>query len=274
MDVNNGGARISPDGKRVAYVLLDSNSGKADIWIYDIASGNRTRLTIDPVLSQFPVWSHDGTKIAYSSTRSGKPVTYVKSANGMGLEQKLWEPAFSATPNDWTFDSKTLIEQDRSQAGAKARLLMVPADGKGEPTTLLEVPGANVVSSRLSADNRWIAYQSDETGRYEVYVSAFPKPAGRLQISQAGGRLPTWRTDGKELYYLDPDGKLMAAELRENNGSLQVAASRVLFSIKMTTGNGYDAFPDGKKFLTSTVTTGETPAPLNLVINWVAELKK
>ena len=274
MDVNNGGARISPDGKRVAYVLLDSNSGKADIWIYDIASGNRARLTIDPVLSQFPVWSHDSTKIAYSSTRSGKPVTYVKSANGMGLEQKLWEPAFSATPNDWTFDSKTLIEQDRSQVGAKARLLMAPADGKGEPSTLLEVPGANIVSSRLSADNRWIAYQSDETGRYEVYVSAFPKPAGRLQISQAGGRLPTWRTDGKELYYLDPDGKLMAAELRENNGSLRVAASRVLFSIKMTTGNGYDAFPDGKKFLTSTVTTGETPAPLNLVINWAAELKK
>jgi eukaryotic-like serine/threonine-protein kinase len=274
MDVNNGGARISPDGKRVAYVLLDANSGKADIWIYDIASGNRTRLTIDPVLSQFPVWSHDSTKIAYSSTRSGKPVTYVKSANGMGLEQKLWEPAFSATPNDWTLDSKTLTEQDRAQAGAKARLLMVPADGKGEPTTLLEVPGANVVNSRLSADNRWIAYQSDETGRYEVYVSAFPKPAGRLQISQAGGRLPTWRMDGKELYYLDPDGKLMAAELHENNGSLQVAASRVLFSIKMTTGNGYDAFPDGKKFLTSTVTTGETPAPLSLVLNWTAELKK
>jgi len=274
MDINNGGARISPDGKRLAYVLQDASSGKADIWIYDIASRNRTRLTIDPVVSQFPVWSHDCAKIAYSSTRSGKPVTYVKSANGMGLEQKLWEPNFSATPNDWTLDSKTLIEQDRSQAGAKSRLLMVPADGKAEPTELLEVPGANVVFSRLSADNRWIAYQSDETGRYEVYVSGFPKPAGRLQISQAGGRLPTWRTDGNELYYLDPDGKLMAAELRENDGSLKVAASRVLFSIKMTTGNGYDAFPDGKKFLTSTVTTGETPAPLNLVLNWTAELKK
>jgi eukaryotic-like serine/threonine-protein kinase len=274
MDINNGGARISPDGKRLAYVLQDANSGKADIWIYDIASRNRTRLTIDPVVSQFPVWSHDSAKIAYSSTRSGKPVTYVKSANGMGLEQKIWEPDFSATPNDWTLDSRTLIEQGREQAGAKARLLMVPADGRGEPTTLLEVPGANVIFSRLSADNRWIAYQADETGRYEVYVSTFPKPAGRLQISQAGGRLPTWRADGKELYYLDPNGKVMAAELQENNGSLQVAASRVLFSMKMTTGNGYDVFPDGKKFLTSTVTTGETPAPLNLVTNWAAELKK
>lgn len=85
---------------------------------------------------------------------------------------------------------------------------MVPTDGKGEPATLLEVPGANVGYPRLSADNRWIAYQSDESGKYEVYVSAFPKPSGRLQISPAGERFPTWRGDGKELYYLDRDGKV------------------------------------------------------------------
>ncbi len=275
LDANSGGARISPDGKRVAYTLLDANGGKSDIWIHDIVSGNRNRLTIDQVRSQFPVWSHDGAKIAYGSTRSGKPVIYVKSVNGMGLEQKIWEPAFSGTANDWTLDSKTLIVQDRSQAGAKARLLMVRADGKGESTTLLEVLGANVVSARLSADNRWIAYQSDESGKYEVYVSAFPKPAGRLQISLAGGRLPTWRRDGKELYYLDPDGKVIAAELKENNGSLQVAAIRALFPIKATTaGDSYDVFPDGKKFLTNTITTEETPEPLSLVLNWAAELKK
>jgi Tol biopolymer transport system component len=151
------------------------------------------------------------------------------SVNGMGLEQKLLEPAFSGTANDWTLDSKTLIVQDRAQAGGKARLLMVRADGKGESTTLLEVPGANVVSARLSADNRWIAYQSDESGKYEVYVSAFPKPVGGLQISLAGGRLPTWRTDGKELYYLDPDGKVTAVALKESNGSLQVAAIALCF---------------------------------------------
>jgi Tol biopolymer transport system component len=197
------------------------------------------------------------------------------SVNGMGLEQKLLEPAFSGTANDWTLDSKTLIVQDRAQAGGKARLLMVRADGKGESTTLLEVPGANVVSARLSADNRWIAYQSDESGKYEVYVSAFPKPVGGLQISLAGGRLPTWRTDGKELYYLDPDGKVTAVALKESNGSLQVAAIRALFPINATSGgDSYDVFPDGKKFLTNTVTTEETPGPLSLVLNWTAELKR
>ena len=274
-DANSGGSRVSPDGKRVAYALLDLNSGKADIWIHDIDSGSRTRLTTDPVGSEFPVWSHDSAQIAYSSIRSGKPVLYVKSVNGMGLEQKIWEPSFFGTANDWTLDSRTLIVQDRSQAGAKTRLRMVRADGKGESTTLLEVPGANVVSARLSADNRWIAYQSDESGKYEVYVSAFPKPAGRLQISQAGGRLPTWRKDGKELYYLDPDGKVTVVALKESNGSLQVAAIRALFPINATSGGGsYDVFPDGKKFLTNTINTEETPAPLSLVLNWTEELKK
>jgi len=273
--MNSGGSRVSPEGTRVAYALMDMNRAKADIWIQDTDSGGRTRLTTDPVGSQFPVWSPDGTQIAYDSIRSGKPVLYIKSVNGMGLEQKIWEPAFSCTANDWTIDSKTLIVQDRSQVGGKARLLTVRADGKGEPTTLLEVPGANIGSARLSPDNRWIAYQSDESGKYEVYVSAFPKPAGGLQISLAGGRLPTWRRDGKELYYLDPDGKLTAAELRESKGSLQVAAIRALFSINATTGaDSYDVFPDGKKFLTNTVTTLETPAPLSLVLNWTAELKK
>ena len=274
-DANSGTSRVSPDGKRVAYALMDMNRGKADIWIHDIDSESRTRLTTDPVGSVFPVWSHDSAQIAYSSIRSGKPVLYVKSVNGMGLEQKIWEPAFFGTANDWTLDSKTLIVQDRSQAGAKPRLLMVRADGKGESTTLLEVPGANAVSARLSADNRWIAYQSDESGKFEVYVSAFPKPAGRLQISQAGGRLPTWRRDGKELYYLDPDGKVTAVALKESNGSLQVAAIRALFPINATSGgDSYDVFPDGKKFLANTINTEETPAPLNLVLNWTAELKK
>jgi hypothetical protein len=108
-----------------------------------------------------------------------------------------------------------------------------------------------------------------------VYVSAFPKPAGRLQISQAGGRLPTWRRDGKELHYLDPDGKVTAVALKESNGSLQVAAIRALFPINATSGgDSYDVFPDGKRFLTNAINTEETPAPLSLVLNWTAELKK
>jgi Tol biopolymer transport system component len=118
---------------------------------------------------------------------------------------------------------------DHVPSTGRFRLVLLPIKDKAEPTTLLEVTGASVRAARLSADGRWLAYQSDESGKYEVYVSPFPNPVGRLQISLAGGRFPTWRQDGKELYYLAPDGNLMAAELKENNGSLQVARLRTLF---------------------------------------------
>jgi eukaryotic-like serine/threonine-protein kinase len=264
--------RVSPDGKRVAYSLIDANSGKADIWIHDIASGNRTRLTVDPVGSEYPAWSRDGEQIAFVSTRSGKYVTYVKPANGMGVEKKVWEAALVGILGDWTLDGNALIVEDRSPASGKSHLLLVPTDGQGHPSTLLEVEGANVYDPRLSADGRWLAYDSDESGKYEVYVSAFPKPAGSLQISLAGGGIPTWRRDGKELYYAAPDGNLMAAELNESNGSLQVASRRALFPLKAGFA-AYDAFPDGKKFLVDTITKEDTPTPLSLVSNWAAELK-
>ena len=267
--------RISPDGKRVAYMLIDATSGKADIWIHDIGSINRTRLTVDPQRSSTPVWSHDGAKIAYFSTRSGKPVIYVKSADGMGVEQKLWEPPLAARPNDWTLDSKTLIVQERSSGTGKDRLVLVTADGNGQTTALIELAGANVAYARLSPDGHWIAYESDESGKSEIYVSSFPRVAGRLQISLAGGRYPTWRRDGKELYYLAEDGNLTAAEVRQINGSPQVVARRTLFQTHATNFNdSYDPFPDGKKFLVDTVTTTETQTPLSLVLNWPAELKK
>ena len=269
------GARLSPDGKRVAFSLIDVKTGRADIWIHEIASGNRTRITTDPVRSQTPIWSRDGTRIAYTSTRFGKWDTYVKPSNGMGVEQKIFEPVIVAFANDWTLDSKTLILQDRVPSNGKTRLALLPLDGHGEATPLLEVPGANVTNARLSGDGRWIAYQCDESGNYEVYVSPFPKAVERLQVSLAGGRIPAWRSDGKELYYLDPGGNLTAAELKENNGALQVTARRVLFSIKtMSPNDSYDAFPDGKRFLENTIITEETPAPLSLVQNWAAELKK
>jgi len=267
--------RISPDSKRVAVSLIDPHTGKADIWIYDLALGSRSRLTVDPTRAMQPVWSRDGTAVAYDSLRSGQPAVYLKPSDGMGEERELWEPPLGAAVNDWTLDSKTLILQERSQASGKYRLLLFPADGKAGPAPLLELQGANIRSAQLSADGHWIAYESDESGKFEIYVSPFPKPVGRLQLSVAGGREPHWRRDGRQLYYLEPDGKLQAAELKEINGSLQAVALRTLFQTKATAPTGsFDVFPDGKKFLFDTISTVETPTPLSLVLNWTVELKK
>jgi len=268
--------RFSPDVKRLAYHLIDTSNGKADVWIQDLASGSRIRLTVDPTRSMRPVWSRDGTQVAYYSIRSGKPAVYIKAANGMGVEQKLWEGTAGVAVTDWTPDSKSLVLEDRSVTTGRTRLLLLPVDGTNkEPPVLLEVPNASVYSAQVSWDGRWIAYYSDESGKNEIYISPFPKPVGRLQISVAGGKDPRWRRDGKALYYVALDGKLMAAELKEVQGSLQVVSLRTLWQTKITWFNdSFDVSPDASRFVVDTMSTDETPAPLSLITNWTWELKK
>ena len=268
--------QFSPDGKRLAYHLIDPQTGKADIWIEDLASGSRIRLTVDPLRSVHPVWSRDGTQIAYISVRSGKPAVYVKPANGMAAEQKIWEPELGVEVSDWTSDSKGLILQQRSPATKKWRLVLFRLDGTGGPKPLIEAQDANLTAAQLSPNGHWIAYQSDDSGKDEVYVSPFPTGAAeRLQISVAGGLWPRWGRDGKRLFYLANDGKLMAAALKESQGVLQVVSSRLQFqtSVVPESNDSYDVAPDGKKFLLDIVATDETATPLSLVENWPSQSK-
>src|SRR5262249_18354663 len=145
--------------------------------------------------------------------------------------------------------------------------------GKNGAEPLLEVKGVNLDSGKVSPDGRWIAYRSDESGRSEVYISSFPKPAGKLQVSTAGGVTPRWRRDGRELYYLAPDRMLMAVELKQAGGSLQVASIRPLFEMLRTmyltpAGFGqYDVTGDGSRFIIDSAITDESSAPLSLVQN-------
>jgi eukaryotic-like serine/threonine-protein kinase len=268
--------RFSPDGKRLAYHLIGLQTGKADIWIQDLASASRIRLTVDPLRSIHPVWSRDGTQIAYISVRSGKSAVYIKPANGMAAEHKIWEPEVGVDVNDWTSDSKALILQQRSPITKKWRLVLFRLDGMGGPTPLLEAQDTNLTAAQLSPNGRWLAYQSDDSGKDEIYVSPFPTGAGRLQISVAGGLQPRWSGDGKQLFYLADDGKLMAAALKEAQGALQLSSLRPQFQTNATPGSNdsYDVAPDGKKFLLDVVATEETPTPLTLVENWTAQLRK
>ena len=272
--------QFSPDGKRLAYHQFDPQTGRSDIWIQELASGNRTRVTVDAVRSLHPVWSRDGTEIAYVSTRSGKPAVYIKSANGMAMEQKVWEADLQPSDtvvrvNDWTLDSKGLIVQARSAKTGKSGLVLFHLDAKGGPTPLMESQDANLSAARLSPNGRWIAYQSDDSGRDEIYVSRFPNTAGRLQISVAGGVQPRWSRDGRQLFYLADDQKMMSATLSEAQGALQSLSLRPLFQTNAVSGSNdtYDVATDGK-FLVDFAATEDTPAPLSLVVNWTADLKK
>lgn len=267
-----GDPRLSPGAKTVAFDLIDPNTGKEDIWTQDLSSGNRTRITRDPRAAQAPTWLRSGAAIVFQSIRvSNKPAIFVMPSNGMGIEQKVWEPAYWGWPDDVTPDSKTLVVEEAAEGG-KIRLVLVPLEPHGQTTPLFETPGVNMAGARVSADGRWIAYESDESGKREIYVSSFPRPAGRLQVSFEGGWFPKWRGDGKELYYLDMRRQLVAVELKMTNASVEVVRRRPLFQFERIT-HGYDVFPDGKRFL-CTIPTNDTAGSLSLALNWTADLKK
>jgi len=276
--------RFSPDGKSLIYDLIATSSGKVELWMMDIGSGNRTRLSSDPLnlVSHSTVWSPDGTHLAYSSAKTGNRAIYIRAANQITQEEERWEAKDDTFvgAGDWTPDGKFLILTERPIRTGEQRVSLLLVAGKDGPVPLLEVKGANVDSGQVSPDGRWIAYRSDESGKNEIYITSFPKPIGRLQVSIAGGVTPRWRHDGKELYYLAPDRKLMAVELKEINGSLKVASTRPLFEMFQTMFltaagvNQYDVTRDGSRFVVDSAITDESSAPLNLVVNWTAELKK
>jgi hypothetical protein len=206
----------------------------------------------------------------------------IRPLNQIYSEEERWDAKDDdfLGVGDWTPDGKFLILTERPAGAAKQRVSLLPVIGHEGAQPLLEVPGANVDSGQVSPDGRWISYRSDESGRNEIYISSFPKPAGKLQVSIAGGVTPRWRHDGKELYYLAPDKKLMAVELKNIGASLQAVSVRPMFEMFQTMFltaagvNQYDVTRDGSQFVADTVVTDESSAPLSLVINWTAGLKK
>ena len=275
--------RFSPDGKSVAYDFISTDTGKVELWIQEIASGNRTRIASDPlnIIAHSPVWSPDGTRLAYASIKGGSRRIFIKSVKQITAEQERWDAhdIFFVAATDWTPDGKWLVLTERPMSiGQRVSLLSV--EGKEGAVPLLEVKDAAVNSGKVSPDGRWMAYVSDESGKLEIYITSFPKPAGKLQVSAAGGVTPRWRHDGKELYYLAPDKNLMAAELKDTGGSLQVVSTRPLFEVPQVlymTAAGvtqYDVSRDGTLFAVDSVNTEASSAPLSLVLNWPAELKK
>jgi eukaryotic-like serine/threonine-protein kinase len=273
------GPRLSPDGKRLLYVQIDPRGGKSDLWIRDLTSGQLSLLASDLRSPLGPAWSPDGQRVAYSGVKGSAPAIYVKPANVVGAEQELWRPTDSFVYSiAWTSDGKFLIFTELLSSTGKSRIAKLPTAGNAGPVPVLEAAGTNFGYARVSPDGKWIAYRSDESGTDEIYVSSFPNVPGKLQVSIAGGSMPCWRGDGKELYYLTPDNKLMAAEMKEANGSLQVVATKTLFQTAAaptrTGGSPYDVTPDGKRFLVDTQTSDQTSALLNVVENWTAEFKK
>jgi Tol biopolymer transport system component len=238
--------------------------GDSNIWLLDLARNAFMRFTFDS--GSNPVWSPDGRDIAYINPGSNFSA-YRKRADGTGPEQPLGGPVSRLT--SWTRDGQLLGTQ------ALDSLPIVLARGKITP--LLEKKEAARGQLQLSPDGKWFAYISDESKqRIEVYVQSFPPTGIKHQISTTGGVQPRWRNDGRELFYIAEDGKLMAVPVK-TGATFEFGSPSALFEPPVPQGNGsqgYEVAPDGQRFLFRTIPAGQNATPITIVTNWLAALKQ
>lgn len=240
---------VSPDGKRVAVERNDPQTQNRDIWILDAESGAATRFTSDPGWEAFPTWSPDGTRVIFTSNRSGVYELYQKALNGAGNEEIFYRSSEGKGPTTWSPDGKFLIYYSLGQP-THLRLLSIDGPPDRQPVAFVD-PQFSSITARFSPDGRWIVYTSNESGKNEVSVRPFDAATGTvgkpLVITSGGGRTPLWRGDGKEIFYITPDGMVTALDVKPG-GAFQVGMPRTLF--KAPAGFLFwDVSPDGQRFL-------------------------
>jgi Tol biopolymer transport system component len=240
---------ISPDGKRIAVERTDPQTQNKDIWLLDAAGGAATRFTSDPGWDAFPTWSPDGSRIVFTSNRSGVYDLYRKPSSGAGNEELLYQSTEGKGPNSWSPDGKFLIYYSLGQP-THLRLLAVDGPADRQPVPLVD-PQFSSVTGRFSLDGRWIAYSSNESGKNEVSVRPFDAATGSagspVIVTSGGGRTPLWRGDGKELFYINADGIATAVEVKTGT-TFQASAPKPLFKVPAAL-LFWDVAPDGMRFL-------------------------
>ena len=266
---------LSPDGRRVAVSKFrDSGS---DLWIMDVERDVSSRLTFAPGLNTSPVSSPDGRTVLFNS---GSPQNlFRKDSSGAGAEERIAESGNVQIPTDWSRDGRTLMYYEFAQ-GTNRDLWVLPVTPDGKPEAgakpYLRAP-FNERFGRFSPEPnpRWVAYESDETGRFEIYVQAYPEPKGKWLVSSGGGQFPAWGPGGRELFYLSADSKLMAAKLKVVATALQALTPSALFEVgdDGNFGSPFAVAPDGQRFLVA-VPIDEGTQPLEVIVNWTALLKK
>jgi Tol biopolymer transport system component len=267
--------RLSPDEKRLAVVQLDRQTGTGDIWLLDLSRGTDSRFTFDPAGDGAPIWSPDGSRVAWNSNRDGLANLYQKVTSGAGQDELLLKSDIWKHPLDWSGDRRFIL-YGKNDPKTKSDLWILPLEGNREPFPFAQTQFREM-QGRFSHDSKWIAYVSDESGSGEVYVQAFPASGGKFRISSRGGNQPIWRGDGEELFYISADQKMMAVEVKSGTGAkegFEIGVPKALFNVPVTGIDvNYDVTDDGRRFL---VVTNEetTAAPITVVLNWTAELKR
>ncbi|MGB7495598.1 MAG: protein kinase [Candidatus Acidiferrum sp.] len=263
--------QITPNGRQVALDQTDTQSQNTDIWVYQVEGGAAKRLTFDPALDATPVWSPDGSKVIFTSSRGSAFNLFMKDANGAEEEKVVCQTDMDKYPNSWSRDGKYVLYQE----GPELKYLTVP---EMKSTPFLKGP-ATLKNAQFSPDGKWVAYDSNESGKWEVYVTSFPEPRGKWQVSSAGGEQPRWRGDGKELFYLGADAKIVAVPVKTAPGfdpGVPVPLFQTNPKETLATSENviYDVDPSGQKFLVNTLVKGADTQPMTVVLHWGALVEK
>jgi len=269
-----GNVSIAPNGKSVAVDKTEIGSeNNIDIWTYELDRDRAKRFSFGPGLTLAPIWSPDSSLLVYAANRQlVTQVLYMKNADGTQDEKRLLQDDKGGTaPNDWSRDGKYILYS----TGSELWLVTVP-----ELKSSLFLKGPSVLrNGQFSPDGKWVAYASNETGKWEIFVTSFPDAHGKWQVSMGGGEQPRWRGDGKELFYLSSDGKVMAAPV-VTGAKFDAGTPVVLFQAtpRQPVVSGdlfvYDVSRDGQRFLINTQLKQQQTEPMTVVLHWTAKLNK
>jgi dipeptidyl aminopeptidase/acylaminoacyl peptidase len=259
---------LSPDGRQAA--VQRGVEGNADIWLLDLIRGGALRFTtaLQPEIA--PLWSPDGKRIVFAAAYKSKFDLYRKATDGTAAELLLTGED-NKQVTDWSRDGRYILYRSVTGLG-NIDVFALPLDGDKKPIPLLRT-SYDERDAVFSPDGKWIAYQSNESGRFEIYIQPFPSPGARIPISTSGGAQVRWRADGKELFYIAPDGKLMAVSLQtDSSGTPKPGNAVPLFlthvgAVEDLSRTHYAPSSDGQKFLMDTIVE-ENAAPITVIVNW------
>jgi Tol biopolymer transport system component len=266
-----GTFRLSPDGRVVAASKL--TPGGSDLWMIDLNRGISTPFSVGPSSHLYPVWSSNNDAVVFEGPRFG---LMRKATSGATKEQDILPPSGLQIPHDISRDGKTLIYSSQQRIWAIAVTLDGKPQADAKPRLYLE-KGSNTNSPRFSPEPtpRWVAYQSNDSGRDEIEIQSYPEPHGTIRISPSGGRWPHWSPDGRELFYISAENKLMAVDLKTTGSTLEPSVPRELFMLPGADNSfsPYEVSPDGQRFLIRSP-AGQADRTLTVVVNWTGLLRQ
>jgi eukaryotic-like serine/threonine-protein kinase len=273
---------LSPDGTRLAEDIADAKANNVNLWLSDIKRGTNSRFTFDSSEAVVGIWSRDGNLVAYRSLALNDTNIFLKQAQGLQPAQSIFSAKTSAhttddlDPNSWSLDDKQLLCTLQPAAGGSQLVLLSASGGKLTPFLSTK---SNETNGQISPDGKWVAYASNESGDWEIYVTTFPTAAGKWQVSRGGGTEPRWRGDSKEIFYIAPGSTLTAVPVAggdtfSSGNPTPLFRTQFRANVSSTDLYSYDVTKDGQRFLVNRYAKPPQVAPLHIVLNSTAGLTK